>query len=577
MSKFILIDNSIKDYVGHYYQYAIHCLSAAKNAGYDTYLITNKKFVGSQNFFKVIPVYRNSFWENSDIHDPAKIHLFRKIQKSAFRVLFYVIYKFFGSIILNKFVYGKKISEFSKDSEQLFDNLPIKDGDVIFIPTSGAVELLGLLKCVKKNTTLKRASWHMLFRRNLYGAQFDDNTKRFLSIHPLRYACNAISKVLKNKVYFYTDSDGLSEQYSKFGLKFETLPIPHTSRHDTKRNSDFVKITYLGDARTEKGYQYLPHVVGDLWTDYVKDGKVLFDIQSNYNIPKGETPIVVARNQLQSFSNDRVNLLMNPLSMEEYQNLLLSADILLLPYDANAYYVRTSGIVAEALSCGIPVVVPAGTWLSQQFISEVYLYHQKIQESFDLLYSFDDNIDLQRKIQNKKSKVMEKKLTIDEQKKETIMNFHIAESASHVLVELYFNLKDKASFLMEILQLNSQGMILKKESKLVEKSALDFATSLIPVDDNVDSIKLAFKDLYSESTMKLSKISVNVLKTKDPDKKIPLSIIGIVYDDPYDISKKIKDVIDNYDHYKESALAYSENYYLEHNSDALVKRIIKNA
>ena len=97
------------------------------------------------------------------------------------------------------------------------------------------------------------------------------------------------------------------------------------------------------------------------------------------------------------------------------------------------------------------------------------------------------------------------------------------------------------------------------------------------MDDDTGFIQLVFKDLYSEDTMKLSKILVDILKIKDLNKKIPLSIIGIVYDDPYDISKKVKDVIDNYTHYKESALAYSENYYLEHNSNALVERIVKNA
>ena len=55
-----------------------------------------------------------------------------------------------------------------------------------------------------------------------------------------------------------------------------------------------------------------------------------------------------------------------PLSTEAYKDLLLGSHITLLPYDQSEYSARRSGILAESLAAGIPVIVPADTWLSRQ-------------------------------------------------------------------------------------------------------------------------------------------------------------------------------------------------------------------
>jgi hypothetical protein len=45
---------------------------------------------------------------------------------------------------------------------------------------------------------------------------------------------------------------------------------------------------------------------------------------------------------------------------------ILAAQVMLLPYAPEIYAVRSSGILAEAAACGVPVVAPGGTWLSDQ-------------------------------------------------------------------------------------------------------------------------------------------------------------------------------------------------------------------
>lgn len=54
------------------------------------------------------------------------------------------------------------------------------------------------------------------------------------------------------------------------------------------------------------------------------------------------------------------------LDRREYLAALRSCDAVLLPYDRRSYARRTSGVFAEAVGFGKPVVVPAGTWMSER-------------------------------------------------------------------------------------------------------------------------------------------------------------------------------------------------------------------
>src|SRR5205085_6573913 len=103
-------------------------------------------------------------------------------------------------------------------------------------------------------------------------------------------------------------------------------------------------IVYLGDARAEKGYQYLPWLVRDLWADYVETGQVRFVFQSYYPAPEGEPVVSAARSELQQYPSDKVRLITEPVSSEEYWRVLEEGDIVLLLYNRDNYAARSSGI-----------------------------------------------------------------------------------------------------------------------------------------------------------------------------------------------------------------------------------------
>ena len=61
-----------------------------------------------------------------------------------------------------------------------------------------------------------------------------------------------------------------------------------------------------------------------------------------------------------------VRVLREALSIEGYNAALRDADIGLFPYEVVPYFKRNSGVFAEAVAHGKPVVATGGTWMAEQ-------------------------------------------------------------------------------------------------------------------------------------------------------------------------------------------------------------------
>lgn len=277
----------------------------------------------------------------------------------------------------------RKAKSFERDTARLLHSIKPGEGDIVFIPTLGVPELLGLASVLGRLPGVRKASYHLLFRRNVYeGGEWAFPQQDSL-LSPLRNAFLRFRNEAPHRgVCFYTDTIELTRQYERLSaFRFSTCPIPHTSPPERREAAPErpLRIVYLGDARTEKGYHHLPALVENLRREYIAAGKVEFRIQSNYNSATGEPEAVVARSLLLGHNGGQVSLLMDPLTSEEYRLLLLDADVIVLPYRASNYHARSSGVLIEALAAGVPVVVPAGSWLGRQIADAVYSYRRGLR------------------------------------------------------------------------------------------------------------------------------------------------------------------------------------------------------
>jgi hypothetical protein len=471
-------------------------------------------------------------------------------------LLLYLIPQFF---ILTK-VSQKYSTQFKREMQVLLENCQIDTEDIIFVPTLAETELLGLLE-LSHISSLPLPAFHLLFRRNLFQGREPAFASQFEDVQESRIVLNRFEREKGQGVYhFYTDTEHLTNQYNSLGaMTFQTLPIPHDetlNKEKTVVDDTPLLISSIGDARTEKGFQHLPKLISDLEAKGIDKQRVKYQFQSNFNVPEGEPAPRVAKAMLSNYPEDYVQLLEGPFDSEKYTSLVNSSDILLIPYDKNNYYARSSGILAEALVAGVPVVVPSGTWMSSAFAYEQQKY---LEQEFNQAGNLKSSLNF------------------------PYVNVCIPNGVASVIIELEWNRLEKGIHcclqLQRLIPSNDnrhQEMWNNENSDTVISEPLTNKTySLLrinqqgcyrlslSIDNSLESI--------SDSQALLSHIKNVTIKGVETD--IPASVIATTYTDVDRLSDAVSELVNHYPHYLNTALTFKKSWSIEHSSKNLVHQL----
>ncbi len=170
----------------------------------------------------------------------------------------------------------------------------------------------------------------------------------------------------KYQIRLVTDSQKLAGEYRSFtGLPVSVLPIPHTSYLKTGRACHGDKIVFLnpGGARSDKGFSLLASAIRLLHQRNQLTGIDFLLHCYSFKNDKGSLRSIAL---LKSLGLPNVKLIEHTVDEMVYQKMIGNSDIIVLPYLKWRYSSSTSGILAEALALGKPVVATDGTWMSDQ-------------------------------------------------------------------------------------------------------------------------------------------------------------------------------------------------------------------
>ncbi|HEX7450068.1 MAG TPA: glycosyltransferase [Pirellulales bacterium] len=262
---------------------------------------------------------------------------------------------------------------FLDDLERLLSLTGAAAGDHVLLGTAHAREVLAVC-LVAQRWGARSPTFHLEFRHSLFRceptqAEFEHAPlvrmyRAFLSLAE-RDGC-------REHVRFYTDTEELSGDYQLLaGRPVGVLPIPFRGEHIrpvVRRPGEPLRLAYLGEARDEKGFPYLPGLVDRLYKNYFRNGRARLLVQANVSAPQFNPLSAASLDRLKRFPIESVELLGldAPLTPEDYYALVSRADVVLLPYERNRYRACSSGTLAEALAGGRPVVAPARSWMSAQ-------------------------------------------------------------------------------------------------------------------------------------------------------------------------------------------------------------------
>jgi hypothetical protein len=467
----------------------------------------------------------------------------------------------------------RKERSFGAATLQILRSVQPGQDDIIFIPTLAEPEMLGLLRCFGKYSPSRLPGYHLLFRRNLYAGREPEFERQEEALLPVRNAFLHFRSALSgHRVFFYTDTDELSCQFNRLRIfPFRTCPIPHTapaSEHEPVLEP--LRITYLGDARGEKGYQHLPGVVQDLWRSEAQPGKVSFVLQSNYNVYPGEPDAVVARSQLSAFPAGKVQLITESCTSEEYRRTLMSAAVMLLPYRAEEYYSRSSGVLIEALAAGIPVVVPATSWLAKQIADPAYRYLASLAESAGAVlprrhYWVRENTGRNDMPYTPAS------LTFGGEQSKVHTWVTVPKGASYILIAIRFDNRPGDFVTCYVDQLDQGGRRLGFTKEMLGSGYSEkTARVALPIHPKAQRIWVSFRNSFHDTAITIHDPDIRFLSCAAT---VAISAVGVAFSEesPQAISAALREVLAHYPHYRQTAISHSEAVYEFHNAANLVR------
>jgi glycosyltransferase involved in cell wall biosynthesis len=370
--KLVIVDQSLRDHDGHHCEYAQSIAHAALAMGLLPIVAANRSCDGQvAALFPHLRRHFSSSWN--------EIHLSRR-DRAMRRVLAHLP-PYPRSVLISTGSALKRIADLPQQKRSQSQTLPmfgreiaeliIAEGlsrrDHILVHTLSIAELHAMIDATTHLSD--PPTLHILLRRDADEPSVKEDAwggigGAFASLNDLA--------PLKERLRFYSDTKQLCQQYEAIspGITVHLLPIPHGLPEQVLSFRDHARVpvcfTYLGNARTEKGFHHLPDAVDQLHSSHLKTGRICFVIQANSNMSLEDLIITEARRRLARYPRNHVELLLHSLAIPEFQRRLGRADVILLPYLAERYRRRSSGILIQALVCGKPVVVPRNSWLADE-------------------------------------------------------------------------------------------------------------------------------------------------------------------------------------------------------------------
>jgi len=349
--RFILLDHSIEDSTGHYLEYAKRVLRAAKQQSFQTILAVNKGAgeIVCQEADIIDRAFTRTFWEN-------QAQTFSKLVLGLFRK---------GNLFAGNPSFSH---QYAKELRAFFLRVGTTVDDLVFVPTLGGTELMGIA-FYSGFEDAQDLKWRLLFRRDLPAPGSLVDARAHLNLFRIRAVfAEASKRFKKGNLSFYTDTEELSIRYNKLGLgNFITLPIPIDETLCTKKKKLTLPlvVSYLGDAREEKGFHLLPDLISSLRSAGFDEKRVRFRVQANLPLSGSTLRAVRAKAKLADYQQAGVEMLEGPFNSDTYHQLILTSDVILIPYCPRSYAARSSGIFAEALAAGVPTIYPRGSWMAK--------------------------------------------------------------------------------------------------------------------------------------------------------------------------------------------------------------------
>ena len=590
MPRLFIIDHSLKRPGGHHLDYTLLIAKAAVEQGLETIVGTHKKFKLHSLFphsCQIHNVFRQTTYSplahfqkvnrltGKIGDDPAKnrVAINHAAQKESYFKRGW-----------HELSWRRQVATFAQDLHGFFKDVRFQDTDRVFLPTVSEIDLEGLAAFLNQHNRSYVPDWHVQFHFNLFVGRTPEYEfqEGFVSETRQRLL-SAMKQIQQHQVRLWATSDTLVEQFEK--LQFAPIseliyPIDpeFRKRQHPQQRSQTLRVTCAGGVRQEKGQQSLYQLLRLLWDGFVKPERVKFVVQRKPRscIRRQQLAMNNVNSHLDHESiESAIEWVPHPLPKEDYAELIRNTDIGLLMYDSRVYFSRRAGVLGEYLTAGKPVLVPAGCWLADQIAEPNFAYIQQLLTSAQK----QNQIRVESADWGNNAAAQLGHLVVGKDEKLQPHSFISTRGQSSGII-LSFDFLEPLSrgyyLKIQVSQHDQYGNKVDQETQITGRhKQSEKNLHFIRLHPQTHDISVRFSNAYEDSLLLLSEIAVYHLLDKSASAQDrPLGAVGLIAADLGQVPRLLNDMVNNYEHYRQSADVFSANWFDRHNPTESVRQLV---
>ena len=598
MTKFVLIDHSLKGVGGHHYDYAMQVLTAAEKAGYEVALASNRRFRRCRSLpqdWPVFPVFPHSTYNKFAVYAGSRSSSVRRGQNNT-RAAEQASANEIDNPIQQRGWWhtlrrGRVVNGLTRACHKLFHQIELEHGDQVFVPTLSELDLEGLVNYLQADPRSRRADWHLQFHYNIFDGREPDYPRQFKrQLRVQRQFQDALSRLPEHRLHFYNTSEQLNAQYNRLEVaRFEDLAYPiNEAFYSPQREvtpATPLRVACGGAIRAEKGHQFLASLIEKLWPEYLARGKMQLLVQSNKSwfqlpLPDGNQPNKRQRQQRRpqlpdTDSKDPIVYIQHPLQVEDYVQHIRRSDVGLMLYDSARYYVRRAGVLGEYLAAGVPVIVPAGCWLSEQIAEPIFQHLQSLEDSVPLV---------KRPLSSEiawQTEGNQDEVSFQGQSSTAVCTLDLPVAATDLRVGFNWRRPTEPGTYVRLrfAQYDDRGDLLDRFDSIVgHRNDGSTVATLVHLKPTTVRVKIEWQNAFHDGPIAIGLPAFTFFDASQlPAGYCPSGAVGLAASEPGQVPHLLKEMIDHHAHYRETAAEFSHDWMQRHDADRTVKQLLANA
>ena len=319
--------------------------------------------------------------------------------------------------------------------------------------------------------------------------------------------------------------------------------------------------------RREKGRGELAQLIERLWQPHLRTGQLQFLIQADRRRFRQLVPPAQRRRFGRTEPCDPdvpppLVRMAHPLGMEDFVQLVRQSDIGMFLYDGRAYYARFSGILAEMLAAGVPVIVPAGCWLAEQIAEPIWQYLDQLEQSAPVLTRWDAGQLGWRGLGEGGT------LACGSGESAIVGQLAVPPRASALRIAFrWLGCEPAGTYMrLEAESHDPAGQTLERFAWVLgQRAGGQHVSALCSLPSGTAAVRLTWQNAYQNDRLVLGDLRLSLFGPSDgPDGRYPLGAVGLIAADHRQVPSLLEEMVRHTAHYRHTALAFSRQWLPAH-------------